>query len=79
MPTCLVAQWATFDVITHNNCTASISSEFSIQVQSGVFFSFVEKGPAGDATDAPHWDRQGSNPGLRGERPATKRLSHGTA
>jgi hypothetical protein len=25
-----------------------------------------------------HWDRQGLNPGLRGERPATNRLSHGT-
>jgi hypothetical protein len=25
-----------------------------------------------------NWDRQGSNPGLRGERPATNRLNHGT-
>jgi hypothetical protein len=27
----------------------------------------------------PTWTDQGSNPGLRGERPATNRLSHGTA
>jgi hypothetical protein len=26
-----------------------------------------------------HWDRLGSNPGLRDEKPATNRLSHGTA
>jgi hypothetical protein len=26
-----------------------------------------------------HWTDPGSNPGLRGERPATNRLSHGTA
>ena len=27
----------------------------------------------------PTWTDPGSNPGLRGERPATNRLSHGTA
>jgi hypothetical protein len=27
----------------------------------------------------PTWTDMGSNPGLRGERPSTNRLSHGTA
>jgi hypothetical protein len=31
------------------------------------------------STANPTWIDPGSNPGLRGERPATKRLSHGTA
>jgi hypothetical protein len=31
------------------------------------------------STTNPTWNDPGSNPGLRGERPATKRLSHGTA
>jgi hypothetical protein len=30
-------------------------------------------------TTNPTWTELGSNPGLRGERPATNRLSHGTA
>jgi hypothetical protein len=30
-------------------------------------------------TTNPTWIDPGSNPGLRGERPATNRLSHGTA
>jgi hypothetical protein len=30
------------------------------------------------STTNPTWTDPGSNPGLRGERPATKRLSHGT-
>jgi hypothetical protein len=30
-------------------------------------------------TTNPTWTYPGSNPGLRGERPATNRLSHGTA
>jgi hypothetical protein len=29
-------------------------------------------------TKNPMWTDQGSNPGLRGERPVTNRLSHGT-
>jgi hypothetical protein len=31
------------------------------------------------ATTNPTWTDPGSNPDLRGERPATNRLSHGTA
>jgi hypothetical protein len=31
------------------------------------------------STTNPIWTDQGSKPGLRGERPATNRLSHGTA
>jgi hypothetical protein len=31
------------------------------------------------STANPTWTDPGSNPGLRGERPATNRLSHGTA
>jgi hypothetical protein len=31
------------------------------------------------STTNPTWIDPGSNPGLRGERPATNRLSHGTA
>jgi hypothetical protein len=31
------------------------------------------------STTNPTWIDAGSNPGLRGERPATNRLSHGTA
>jgi hypothetical protein len=31
------------------------------------------------STTNPTWTDSGSNPGLRGERPATDRLSHGTA
>jgi hypothetical protein len=31
------------------------------------------------STTNPTWTVPGSNPGLRGERPATNRLSHGTA
>ena len=31
------------------------------------------------STTNPTWTDRGSNPGLRGERPATNRLSHGTA
>jgi hypothetical protein len=31
------------------------------------------------STTNPTWTNPGSNPGLRGERPATNRLSHGTA
>jgi hypothetical protein len=31
------------------------------------------------STKIPTWTDPGSNPGLRGERPATNRLSHGTA
>ena len=31
------------------------------------------------STINPTWTDQGSNQGLRGERPATNRLSHGTA
>jgi hypothetical protein len=31
------------------------------------------------STTNPTWTEPGSNPGLRGERPATNRLSHGTA
>jgi hypothetical protein len=31
------------------------------------------------STTNPTWIRPGWNPGLRGERPATNRLSHGTA
>jgi hypothetical protein len=31
------------------------------------------------STTSPTWIDPGSNPGLRGERPATNRLSHGTA
>jgi hypothetical protein len=31
------------------------------------------------STKNPTWIEPGSNPGLRGERPATNRLSHGTA
>jgi hypothetical protein len=31
------------------------------------------------STKNPTWSDLGSNPGLRGERPATNRLSHGTA
>jgi hypothetical protein len=31
------------------------------------------------STTNPTWTDLGSNPGLRGERPATNRLSHGTA
>jgi hypothetical protein len=31
------------------------------------------------STTNPTWTNMGSNPGLQGERPATKRLSHGTA
>ena len=30
------------------------------------------------STTNPTWTEPGSNPGLRGERPATNRLSHGT-
>jgi hypothetical protein len=33
----------------------------------------------GKATTNPTWTGAESNPGLRGERPATNRLSHGTA
>ena len=31
------------------------------------------------STTNPTWTDAGSNPGLRGQRPATNRLSHGTA
>jgi hypothetical protein len=31
------------------------------------------------STTSPTWIDPGANPGLRGERPATNRLSHGTA
>jgi hypothetical protein len=31
------------------------------------------------STTNPPWIDPGANPGLRGERPATNRLSHGTA
>jgi hypothetical protein len=31
------------------------------------------------STTNPTWTDPGSNPGLRGDRPATNRLSHGTA
>jgi hypothetical protein len=31
------------------------------------------------STTNPTWTESGSNPGLRGERPATNHLSHGTA
>jgi hypothetical protein len=31
------------------------------------------------STTNPTWTDPGSNPGLRGERPAANRLSHGTA
>jgi hypothetical protein len=31
------------------------------------------------STTNPTWTDRGSNPGLRGERPASNRLSHGTA
>jgi hypothetical protein len=31
------------------------------------------------STINPTWTESGSNPGLRSERPATNRLSHGTA
>jgi hypothetical protein len=31
------------------------------------------------STTNPAWTDKGSNPGLRGERPPTNRLSHGTA
>jgi hypothetical protein len=31
------------------------------------------------STTNPTWTDPGSNPGIRGERPATNRLSHGTA
>jgi hypothetical protein len=31
------------------------------------------------STKNPTWIEPGANPGLRGERPATNRLSHGTA
>jgi hypothetical protein len=31
------------------------------------------------STTNPTWTDSGSNPGLRGEKPATNRLSHGTA
>jgi hypothetical protein len=31
------------------------------------------------STTNPTWTDPGSNPGLRGERPASNRLSHGTA
>jgi hypothetical protein len=31
------------------------------------------------STKNPTWTDPGSNPGLSGERPATNRLSHGTA
>jgi hypothetical protein len=31
------------------------------------------------STTNPKWIDHGSNPGVRGERPATNRLSHGTA
>jgi hypothetical protein len=31
------------------------------------------------STTNPTWNDRGSNPGLRGERPVTYRLSHGTA
>ena len=31
------------------------------------------------STTNPNWIEPGSNPGLRGERPVTNRLSHGTA
>jgi hypothetical protein len=31
------------------------------------------------STTNPTWTDPGSSPGLRGERPATNRLSHGTA
>jgi hypothetical protein len=31
------------------------------------------------STTNPTWTDPGSNPGLRGEKPATNRLSHGTA
>jgi hypothetical protein len=31
------------------------------------------------STTNPTWIDPGANPGLRGERPATNRLSHGTA
>jgi hypothetical protein len=31
------------------------------------------------STTNPTWTDPGSNPGVRGERPATNRLSHGTA
>jgi hypothetical protein len=31
------------------------------------------------STTNPTWTGPGSNPGLRGDRPATNRLSHGTA
>jgi hypothetical protein len=31
------------------------------------------------STSNPTWTDPGSNPGLRGKRPATNRLSHGTA
>jgi hypothetical protein len=31
------------------------------------------------STTYPTWIDPGANPGLRGERPATNRLSHGTA
>jgi hypothetical protein len=31
------------------------------------------------STTNPTWTDPGSNPGLRGERPATNRISHGTA
>ena len=35
--------------------------------------------PVSVPTTNPTWTDPGSNPGLRGERPATNRLSHGTA
>jgi hypothetical protein len=31
------------------------------------------------STTNPTWTEPGANPGIRGERPATNRLSHGTA
>jgi hypothetical protein len=31
------------------------------------------------STTNPKWNDPGSNPGIRGDRPATNRLSHGTA
>jgi hypothetical protein len=34
---------------------------------------------ATSSTTNPTWIDPGANPGLRGERPATNRLSHGTA
>jgi hypothetical protein len=53
----------------------------NIHAPSGIRTHNPSKRAAADPRFRPrgNWDRQGSNPGLRGAWPATNRLSHGTA